>query len=67
MGYFVTKQPSPKELEEGVTFEEARRREHEFFAHEAPWRDQSHLEPRMGTKNLTRALSNLLARVINDG
>ncbi|KAJ3486023.1 hypothetical protein NLI96_g4541 [Meripilus lineatus] len=67
LGYFVTKQPSPKELEEGVTFEEARRREHEFFAHEAPWRDQSHLEPRMGTKNLTRALSNLLARVINDG
>lgn len=66
VGFYVTKQPSPKELEEKITFEEARQRERDFFATEYPWRDKEHLQSRMGTTHLTKALSNLLGNVIND-
>ena len=66
VGYFVTKQPSPKELEEKISFDEARQREREFFDSENPWKDKDHLKSQMGTSNLTNALSNLLGKVIND-
>ena len=53
------------ELEEGVSFAEARRRERSFFEETAPWRSHSGLSERMGTPNLTKALSKLLGGVIN--
>ena len=64
-GYYVTKQPSPKELEEKVTFEDARAREIAFFETAEPWSSKSHLRNRMGTPNLTAELSRLLGNVIN--
>ncbi|KAI0078419.1 hypothetical protein K474DRAFT_1744981 [Panus rudis PR-1116 ss-1] len=64
-GYFVTKQPSPKELEELITFPEARAREQYFFANESPWKGLASLRDRMGTPNLTKELSRLLGAVIN--
>ena len=64
-GYFVTKQPSPKELEEKVTFAEARLRERAFFEETAPWCNKNNLSDRMGTPHLTKALSKLLGGVIN--
>ncbi|GJE98371.1 P-loop containing nucleoside triphosphate hydrolase protein [Phanerochaete sordida] len=64
-GYFVTKQPSPMELEEKVSFSEARRREKVFFEETAPWCHKSGLSDRMGTPHLTKALSKLLGGVIN--
>ncbi|KAJ3559507.1 hypothetical protein NM688_g311 [Phlebia brevispora] len=64
-GYFVTKQPSPKELEEKISFETARQRERAFFEGTAPWSDRTTLRNRMGTPNLTKELSRLLGNVIN--
>ncbi|CAL1705006.1 unnamed protein product [Somion occarium] len=64
-GYFITKQPSPKELEEQVTFREARDREKHFFQSQYPWEGLPGLRHRMGTPNLTKELSKLLASVIN--
>ncbi|KIP02343.1 hypothetical protein PHLGIDRAFT_298819 [Phlebiopsis gigantea 11061_1 CR5-6] len=65
-GYFITKHPSPKELDEQITHEEAREREAEFFDTRVPWSNKSELRMRMGTPNLTRELSNLLGGLIND-
>ncbi|KAL4246136.1 hypothetical protein ABKN59_008971 [Abortiporus biennis] len=64
-GYFVTKQPSPKELEEHVSFTDARKREAEYFQTQHPWKDKKNLESRMGTVNLTNELSKLLGGIIN--
>lgn len=64
-GYFMTKQPSQKELQEKISFEEARRRETQFFEETWPWNEQSHVRDRMGTPYLTKELSKLLGGVIN--
>ncbi|KAF7797716.1 hypothetical protein EIP86_008916 [Pleurotus ostreatoroseus] len=66
-GYYIVKQPSPKELEEGISSEEARRREVTFFENTFPWNSKATLRQRMGTTNLTRELSRLLGNVINQG
>lgn len=61
----MTKQPSPQELLEKVTFSEARRREEDFFRNTFPWANKADLQDRMGTPHLTKALSKLLGGVIN--
>ncbi|TCD67241.1 hypothetical protein EIP91_000370 [Steccherinum ochraceum] len=65
MGYFVTKQPSPEELEEGLSFHTAREREAAFFTDNAPWNERADLRERYGTTNLTKELSKLLGIVIS--
>ena len=65
-GYFITKHPSPKELEEQVTHTEAREREAQFFDTTSPWSCKAELRPRMGTPNLTKELSNLLGALIKE-
>lgn len=64
-GYYITKQPSTKELEKGITFEAAREREQAFFRDTPPWCDKGNLRDRMGTPRLTKALSQLLGEVIS--
>ncbi|THG95428.1 hypothetical protein EW026_g6225 [Hermanssonia centrifuga] len=64
-GYFVTKQPSPKELEDKISYDVARQRETEFFENIHPWSGRSDLRKRMGTANLTKELSKLLGNVIS--
>ncbi|KAH8091801.1 P-loop containing nucleoside triphosphate hydrolase protein [Cristinia sonorae] len=64
LGYFVTKQQSPEELEEGITFDAARLREATFFDN-APWNGRRDLRVRYGTPNLTKELSKLLGVLIN--
>ncbi|KAI0088919.1 P-loop containing nucleoside triphosphate hydrolase protein [Irpex rosettiformis] len=64
-GYYMTKQPSPQELDEKVSYETARQREVAFFGNTSPWNVQSHLRQRMGTENLTKELSKLLGSLIN--
>jgi hypothetical protein len=61
----MTKQPSPQELNEKISYETARQREVAFFDNNSPWNSQSHLRQRMGTANLTKELSKLLGSVIN--
>ena len=64
-GYYITKHPSPKELEERISHAEAREREERFFETTLPWCQRPELRPRMGTPNLTKQLSNLLGGLIN--
>ena len=64
-GYFITKHPSPKELEEQITHEGAREREAKFFETTPPWSLKAELRTRMGTPNLTKELSNLLGALIS--
>lgn len=65
VGYFVTKQPSSEELEEGVGFQMARVRESQFFHNVAPWCDQKDSSHRYGTANLTKELSKQLGELIS--
>lgn len=48
-----------------MTFREARDREKHFFQSQYPWEGLPGLRHRMGTPNLTKELSKLLASVIN--
>jgi len=64
-GYFVTKQRSPEQLEQGMTFDEARQHEALFFQNQYPWKENKNLRNRMGTPSLTAELSKLLGAVIN--
>lgn len=59
-GWFVTKQLSQKQLSQGVTHEQARKAETDFFA-DGPWaQDLAQYQSRFGTSNLQDALSRIL-------
>ncbi|TCD67244.1 hypothetical protein EIP91_000373 [Steccherinum ochraceum] len=64
VGYFVTKQPSPQELQDHVAFSTARERETTFFEGNSPWNEHADLRFRFGIPNLTSELSNLLGEII---
>jgi hypothetical protein len=63
----VTRQPTPNELHNGITFESARAKEADFFATTKPW---DSLDPtwkaRQGTKNLGDSLSDHLMSYIRE-
>ncbi|KAG8903486.1 hypothetical protein FRB99_003229 [Tulasnella sp. 403] len=63
-GYYMTKQPATKELSEKLSFEEARRREQEFFETTPIWANST-ASNRLGTPNLTKNLSRLLSGLID--
>ncbi|KAG9045356.1 hypothetical protein FS837_006454 [Tulasnella sp. UAMH 9824] len=63
-GYYMTKQPGTKELQEKLSWEEARAREKEYFETTTIWANSSATN-RLGTPNLTRNLSRLLSGLID--
>ena len=64
-GYFVTKQPSQKELNDRISHAEARKREKSFFEECSPWnQDFNKYHDRFGTENLQHKLSQMLAQMI---
>ncbi|TDL25543.1 hypothetical protein BD410DRAFT_717419 [Rickenella mellea] len=64
-GYYVTKQPNISELEQKLDHGEARQREKEYFASQAPWKSAPPMiRNRIGVPNLTRELSRLLSQLI---
>jgi len=64
-GYFVTKQPSQEELEQGITHSIARVQERQFFELNEPWRSElSAFKGRFGTEQLQEALSQELTVAI---
>jgi hypothetical protein len=64
-GWFCVKQPSPSELEERLSWTEARLREREFFSTRQPWASQSlALRRHFGTAHLTSRLSEILSDLI---
>ncbi|CAG8489032.1 10797_t:CDS:2 [Ambispora gerdemannii] len=66
LGYYIVRNPPPKELQRGITFEEARKAEKEFFAGSCTWH-HSHLQPRIGVEKLRGKLSELLIKAIERG
>ncbi|KAH9909437.1 P-loop containing nucleoside triphosphate hydrolase protein [Fomitopsis serialis] len=62
-GYYCTRQPNAAERAAGITPSEAREAETLFFQTTAPW-DTSANKQHLGTENLVRHLSNMLAEMI---
>lgn len=61
LGWYATKQLSQTEVETGITYNEARQRETNFFASTPPWSHQLvAYTARFGIPNLQKALSQLL-------
>ncbi|KAJ7775530.1 P-loop containing nucleoside triphosphate hydrolase protein [Mycena metata] len=64
--WYCVKQPSSQDLKQGMTWEEARTREHEFFSLTPPW---SELDPMyqkyLRTSNLVDRLSSILSDLIS--
>ncbi|CAE6452553.1 unnamed protein product [Rhizoctonia solani] len=66
-GWFCVKQPSPSELEEKLSWSEARQREQEFFSTGHPWATQSlPVRQHFGTARLTTRLSEILSDLIQN-
>lgn len=66
LGYFITKQPAPKDVEEKITHQAAREAELRFFNSHVLWATcSSNVRSRMGTVQLGRTLSKLLSRLID--
>eukprot|EP00798_Chlamydomonas_sp_ICE-L_P015105 gene15105-21161_t len=62
LGYYVVKNPGQAQLDEGITFEEARERELQFFANDPNWSAAN--ASRLGTSKLRSALSDMLLKRI---
>ncbi|KAF8143506.1 P-loop containing nucleoside triphosphate hydrolase protein, partial [Mycena galopus ATCC 62051] len=64
--WYCVKQPSSQDLKQGITWEEARARENDFFTHTPPW---SKLDPiyqkYLRTTNLIDRLSSILSDLIS--
>ena len=64
--YYSVKNPDTQDIKDGITYEQAREKEAEFFSTNAPW---SHLEwlykRRLGTDKLARRLGQVLSNLIS--
>ena len=65
LGYYVVKNPGQKQLNEGITFADARQRESDYFSTDTHWAAvEADLGSRLGTANLRNALSDVLVKRI---
>ncbi|KAL1845372.1 hypothetical protein Plec18170_009811 [Paecilomyces lecythidis] len=63
LGFFLLKNPTPAQLEEGISHSERRKIEQDFFL-SGPWREQGLDPSRIGIENLRSFLQDLLDRHI---
>ena len=64
--YFSVKNPDSQDINNGITYEQARQREVDFFATEEPWASLDWVyQQRLGTENLTRHLGQALSDLIS--
>jgi hypothetical protein len=64
--YFSVKNPDSQDIRSGITYEQAREREAEFFATRTPWSNLEWLyQRRLGTDMLTRRLGQVLSDLIS--
>jgi Dynamin central region len=64
--YFSVKNPDSQDIKSGITYEQAREREAEFFSTREPWSTIERLfRRRLGTENLTRRLGQVLSNLIS--
>lgn len=64
-GYYCTRQPDDDERMNGITTENARNVEQNFFQATRPW-SRSSQPYRFGTSNLIKSLSKHLSRIIDE-
>ncbi|KXZ52299.1 hypothetical protein GPECTOR_10g931 [Gonium pectorale] len=68
LGYYVVKNPSQEQLQEGISFAGARKAEESYFTSSPHWAaavaTSQHLRARLGTRNLRTGLSSLLVERI---
>ncbi|KAJ9075536.1 hypothetical protein DSO57_1035220 [Entomophthora muscae] len=65
LGYFIIKNPSKVELDEKISFKQAREREASFFLHNSPWNvSNAATRDRMGVGKLSETLSLRLTELI---
>ncbi|KAG8981461.1 hypothetical protein FRB90_007245, partial [Tulasnella sp. 427] len=65
-GWYCVKQRGPKELEAGVTWEDAKQQEEEFFATAEPWcYIQTSLTGRVGSEALSLKLGKMLSSLVS--
>ena len=63
--WFCVKCPDSEAIESGITWEEARQEESSWFTTKAPWSTlEESFRQKLGTKNLTRCLSDKLYELI---
>ena len=64
-GWYCVRQPGTIELQDNITWEEARKNELDFFQQTAPWKDvEFQLKERLGTRKLSAALGKKLFDLI---
>jgi hypothetical protein len=64
--YFSVKNPDSQDIRNGITYEQAREKEAEFFSTRAPWSTLEWLyKCRLGTDKLTRRLGQVLSNLIS--
>jgi len=64
--YYSVKNPEFQEIRNGITYEQARENEAEFFSTKAPWSNLEWLyKRRLGTDKLTRRLGQVLTELIS--
>ena len=64
--YFSVKNPDSQDIRNGITYEQAREKETEFFTTQAPWSNLEWLYLcRLGTDKLTRRLGQVLSSLIS--
>ncbi|KAJ3044369.1 hypothetical protein HDV00_002261 [Rhizophlyctis rosea] len=60
LGYWVVKNPSKVDMDKGITFDDARKKEDQFFSTQQPWAGLRHQLDRFGIDSLRRELSRQL-------
>ena len=64
--YYSVKNPDSQDIRNGITYEQAREREADFFSTRAPWSNLEWLyQRRLGTDKLTRRLGQVLSNLIS--
>ena len=64
--YYSVKNPDSQDIKKGITYEQAREKEAEFFSTKAPWSSLEWLfQRRLGTDKLTRRLGQVLSNLIS--
>ncbi|KAI9441570.1 P-loop containing nucleoside triphosphate hydrolase protein [Lactarius indigo] len=64
--YFSVKNPDSQDIRNGITYEQAREREAEFFSTREPWSNLEWLcQRRLGTDKLTKRLGQVLSSLIS--
>ncbi|KAI0250034.1 P-loop containing nucleoside triphosphate hydrolase protein [Lactifluus subvellereus] len=64
--FFSVKNPDSQDIKNGITYEQAREKEAQFFSTKAPWSGLEWLyQRRLGTEKLTRRLAQVLSNLIS--